>query len=34
MFLDIKFINVAAKLDVFHLLCGIIKGLIKTQMCM
>ena len=30
MFFDIKFINVASKLDVIHLLCSTIKGLIKT----
>ena len=34
MFFDIKFINVAKKLDVFHLLCWTIKSLIKTEMCM
>ena len=34
MFFDIKFINVAAKLDAFHLLCLTIKDLIKTEMCM
>ena len=34
MFFDTKFINVAAKLDAFHLLCSTRKGLIKTEMCM
>ena len=34
MFFDTKFINVAVKLDTFHILCCTIKGLTKTEMCM